>query len=448
MAKPRNYFALGLWVITVAALFFAALVWIGARQWGQRYHSYVVRYPATFALPDEIKPGAQIHCGSKVVGNVDEVELRRTEQDGTPMLWTRLQVRISRQVELRSDCQIVARGLLLGGGGKLVIKDPGRKGSVLADGAVIDGADAGSVDAALDVINAELNPRNPVGLLATIKAQLDPLDQTGVLGKIHHSLDDLTAITGSVAHQLDATERNVLLGKLHAVLDDVNATTAELRQQMQTGDPRVLLAKVHGVLDSLLGSLAQVSGILEENRPTVRETLLSASRTADTLEHGIVEPVADELNRANTASLLGQLHASFERVNVMLGHLEVVTDKARSVAVLNEERVNHLLRNLSETAEHLKSAGKDLRRNPWRLFYRPSLEETRQLNIFDAAREFSEAAARLDESAAELSALMESYGGQIPGDDPNLARIRQRLQETFDHYTEAEQALWKQLDVE
>ena len=42
---------------------------------------------------------------------------------------------------------------------------------------------------------------------------------------------------------------------------------------------------------------------------------------------------------------------------------------------------------------------------------------------------------------------MEAHGGRIPGDDPDLAAIRRRLQETFDDYTRAEEALWKQLDL-
>ncbi len=115
--------------------------------------------------------------------------------------------------------------------------------------------------------------------------------------------------------------------------------------------------------------------------------------------------------------------------------------------VLNKDHINHVIRDLTETAAHLKSAGKDLRRNPWRLFYRPSLEKTRQLNIFDAAREFSEAAARLDDSATQLAALMESRDGGVLVDDPELQAIRLRLRETFEDYSRAEEALWKQLEV-
>ncbi|MCH7814840.1 MAG: hypothetical protein IID40_12565, partial [Planctomycetes bacterium] len=161
MGKQRDYFSLGLWVIVVAVLFVGGLIFIGGRQWGQRYQGYVVRYPATFALPDEIKTGAQIYCGSALVGRVTGVALRRGPGDeGASRLWAYLDVRVDPIVELRSDCSIVARGSLLGGGGRLIITDPGRSGDVLAPGALIDGSPAGTMDAALDALNAEIDPDN------------------------------------------------------------------------------------------------------------------------------------------------------------------------------------------------------------------------------------------------------------------------------------------------
>ena len=237
------------------------------------------------------------------------------------------------------------------------------------------------------------------------------------------------------------------MGKLHALLDNLNATTAELRAQVQPDADGTLLARVHTALDSANASLSEVAEMLAEDRGAVHETLQSVQRTADLLEHKIAAPIASELDLANARSLLNQVHASFDKINASLADLHTVTDRTRDLVTLNEDRVNQVMMNLSETAAHLKSASKDLRRNPWRLFYRPSEEETKQLNIFDAAREFSEAASRLDDSARQLAALTESHDGGIPADDAQLAEIRQRLQQTFEDYVRAEETLWKQLDV-
>ena len=450
MAKQNSYFSLGLWVIVFFVLFFAALIFIGGQQWGRSFRAYTLRYPATFALPDEIKPGAPIFCGGATVGRVTGVELRPDQQaDGGPVLYAYLDIEVDQIVELRSTCRIVARGPLLGGGGKLVITDPGREGTLLEPGSQIEGAPAGSFEAALDMLNAELDLNNPAGLLAAIKSQLDPADVRSIIAKVHASLDDLNQMTDHVARELDPAQRQALMGKLHLVLDNVNQTTAALREQLASGSDAegTLSGKLHAALDTVNVGLTEVAGLLKENRPVVHDTLLAVQRTTDTVEHEIAEPIAAELNRRNVGSLLAQLHTSFELVNQSLANIQALSERTKAVVTLNEDRFHRLMMNVSETAVHLKSASKDLRRNPWRLFYRPSLEETKQLNIFDAAREFSEAAARLDDSATRLDALVHSYDGHVPGNAPELAEIVGRLQETFDDYTRAEAALWEQLDV-
>jgi len=449
MAKQQNYFSLGIWVIVIAVLLFASLIFIGGRQWGQTWRSYTVRFPATYALPDEIKDGAQVFCSGALVGRVDQVELRRVQGDNreTPGLWAYLNIRILDLVELRPGCRIVARGPLLGGGGKLIIQDPGSGQPALPEDAVIDGIATGSVDQAIDRLTAELNPRNPAGMLALVKTQLDAANRRGILAKIHASLDDLNAITAQVARQLSPHQQEVLMSKLHQVLDNVNQTTAELRAQTTLNADDTLLAKVHTTLDDLNRGLHHAAGLVEENRASIHNTVLTLERTTDRIDRNVVGPVASELNLANTRGLLNQVHTALDKVNGSLADIEAVSKTARTAVVLNQDRFDQLMLNISEAAAQLKGASKDIRRNPWRLFYRPSLEESRQLNIFDAAREFSTASTRLEDSAKRLAALMETYGGQIPLDDPDLAGLCRHLEETFEDYGRAEEALWNELNI-
>jgi methyl-accepting chemotaxis protein len=194
-------------------------------------------------------------------------------------------------------------------------------------------------------------------------------------------------------------------------------------------------------------SLGEISDLIVETKPSVKQTMASVQRTAEILETGIAGPIASELNLANTAGLLTQIHSAFDRLNQSLDDATVLTGKAKNLVVLNSHRFSQLMQNLTETSDHLKNAGKDLRRNPWRLFYRPSLDETKQLNIFDAAREFSGAAARLDDSATQLAALMESRDEAVASDDPDLIEIKERLKKTFDDYTRTEEALWNLLNT-
>jgi hypothetical protein len=77
----------------------------------------------------------------------------------------------------------------------------------------------------------------------------------------------------------------------------------------------------------------------------------------------------------------------------------------------------------------------------------PSADEIRQQAVFDAARSFSEAAARIDDATAQLKTLADLHDGQIPADSPDLAKLKAQLEQTQEQYRAAEAALWKQLGV-
>ena len=106
-----------------------------------------------------------------------------------------------------------------------------------------------------------------------------------------------------------------------------------------------------------------------------------------------------------------------------------------------------MISNLKETSDHLKAAGKDIRRSPWRLLYQPSVEEAEQANVFDAARSFSEAATQLDDAVTRLQAVSDAGGPQVIAGDERLAEILEQLQQTFTNFTKAENSLWEQLKI-
>jgi ABC-type transporter Mla subunit MlaD len=449
MATQTQSFRLGLTVLVILVLLFGSLLFIGGSNlWGPPSTAYAVRFPVSFPLPDEIKGGAPVFCGLRKVGSVQHVEHETRPapgRTGAPELFVRLDFTVSNDVQMRSDCRVTARGPLLGGGGKLIITDPGSRGDPLPAGTVINGTAGGTFDATLDVLAREIDPDNPAGLLAQVKTELDADNARSLIAKIHRSVDDLNAITASISRQVDPREKEALLAKLNVILDRVNEATGYLRDQVTPDKEGMLLAKLHAGLDTLNLGLTAATDLLEDNRPTIDETLASVQRTADTLDRRITTPIGEQLDVTAEASMLSKLHTLFDRLNGSLADLNVVTGKTKRVLVLNEERINHILANVDETSVHLKAAAKDVRRSPWRLLHKPTLKETKQLNIFDAAREFAEAAAYLDDSATQLRALMESRGGQIPADDPDLQRIRAQLEETFERFTVAEESLWKQL---
>jgi chromosome segregation ATPase len=216
---------------------------------------------------------------------------------------------------------------------------------------------------------------------------------------------------------------------------------------MDPNSRAALLGKLELALDTVNSSLASVNGMLTENRPTIKAAMDNIKETSDTLNTGITKTIAKELDAASPQSLMAKIHASVEKMGQSLVDLNKITSAAGEVVALNKDNLNNILANFKETSDHMKAATKDLRRNPWRLLYRPTLEETKELNIFDAARAFAEAATRLDDATSKLKALSDARGGRLSPDDPQLKTIRADLQNTFDKFNEAEAALWKNLNV-
>ena len=125
-----------------------------------------------------------------------------------------------------------------------------------------------------------------------------------------------------------------------------------------------------------------------------------------------------------------------------------MTADTKSVVTLNKERVGELVQNATMASAHLKQGIKELKIHPWKLLFKPSEAEQRELNLFNVAREFAEASYYLDDAAVRLKALLEAQEGLIPATDPDLIDIRSDLAASIDRFSAAEQALWRALSIE
>lgn len=430
MPKERSTFALGLTVIIMALLFFGIVLKIGTRGLGQA-EPFVVRFEHSQQLP-LLKVGAPVICGVEHVGQIDRIDLAEVPVKGKDRTELMVEVfcHVQKRVGLRRDATIVAEGPVLGAAGNIVIVDRGNS------------AESASPDVPLVGKARGFGPT-----LAMLSSEFDAANEQSLLAKIHESIDDLNQITTNVSRELDAQRQAVLMAKLHEVADHINDATRFIRDEFEPGRDGKIMAKIHTGVDSLNDTLAAAEGMLTDMREPLQDTIENVREVSHTLDTGITKPLARQLDVEEADSLLAKIHASFDRVNASLADLNVVTDASREVLALNKDKLSLLITNVKETTDHLRAASKDLRRNPWKLLYTPRPEEVREFNVHDAARDFSEAATRLDDSMLMLRALVEARGGAIPADDPQLQEIRSSLEEAFNKFSRAEEALWKKLQV-
>lgn len=483
MAKRRNTFVVGLTVLVMLGVAIFVVVFIGASELrGKPKRPITVRFAPTLALPP-LKENSTIFYAGRPVGFVQKLWLdygthvdKKTGNE-RKLMFLYVKAHVRNDLELREGCTIVPEGPILGGAGNLRIQDQGT-GEPLEPNAVIEGQgmgglaavteqltdigglltdelDASKKESIMALIKMHLNTEASdsmmarlVSILSLVEEQLNPQQAESLMAKLIKTMEDVNAVSASLRNEFDPNQEKVLLAKLHTTFDHINDITQQLRNQMDPASRTALLGKLQLALDTVNDSLGQVSGMLQDNRPTITATLDNIHETSNTLNKEIARSIAGELNAKNPTSLLGKIHSAVDRVASSLEDLNEITASANEIMTLNKGSLDQLLSNFKETSDHLKAATKDLRRNPWRLLYRPSLQETKELNIFDAARAFSEAATQLDDATARLEGLVEAHEGKVPADDPQLKIIRSQLQETFQKFSEAEAALWKVLNIQ
>ena len=330
--------------------------------------------------------------------------------------------------------------------GKLTIVSRGVGPAVERD-QLIDGQPPDDLAAVTRTLASQLDLKDPTSLLAMIKTQLDAADARSLLGKIHAALDDVTSVTESLRHEFNPRERAALIAQLHSILDNANRVTGLLRDEMDSSVDEAMIGKLHVTLNTLNRGLESVAVLLEDNREPVTEAVGHIRETSRIIEQQIAARIAEQLDLANAAGLLAKVHVSVDRLGTSLDDVNEITGAGREVVLLNKEQIIRLIANAKETSDHLKAAIKELRQSPWRIMFPPSADESSQANIFSAARSFSEAAIRLDDAVIRLQALSETSGAAIERDDPVLLTILGELEQTFTDFTEAEGALWEQLEI-
>jgi len=443
MAQERNAFKVGLVTLIATLTFFVILLWI-SKGVGGKMQQITVRFKSSPAMPT-LAPGSTVLVGGQKVGRVLSAELlpqtfeAKDKEEAVESFGVLVKAEISRDLVLRSDCQVFAEGPPLGGDGVVKI-DLGKAKDKIKPGQVIEGADPGGFGAVLASLQGEFDGDNPDSLLGQIKSQLDPKGEASLMAKLLQSLNDVNAVTASLSKQMNAEERETLLAKIHQVMDNISSTTAALRAEMDSQKPTVLLGKVHLAMDAMNDGLGTVAEVLKSNEPRINRTFENIEKTT--------QNIATETDPANADSLMAHFKKASVQLNSSLDDINIVTDTTRQVVVLNRENINKLLSNFKEASDHIKTGVKYVLRHPWRLLNEPKLAEIKQEAIFDAARSFADAASQIDDASAQLKALAELHDGNIPMSDPDLARIQAELKKTQQRYQKAEQELWRQLNVQ
>ncbi len=398
MAKRQhNEFAAGLFVLIALGAGIAVLVWLGAAEVFSPARGLAGFYVDESSGDVGLEKGSLVIIAGKEMGKVIKTTYQ-PENSRTIYL-----AKLDRDdVKVYSDGKAhVAAGLV--GAGRLVITSRGTPKAKIA------------------------NEENPVKILGG-------MDQT--MGDLAATAESLKKVAATVEQQLNAEQAGTLLVKIHTILDDLKTTStrvvqiaANIAKEVEAANKASILAKAHQTMDDI----NQISG---DAGPKVEKALTSVVNIAEKLEKYTEKEIVD---------LLADLRETTTKLVGIVGDMKAVSATARDVAVLNRQNIDETIANMKSVSLNLNAAAKEIRRNPWRLLAKPSDKEERTQNIYDAARAFAEGAEQLDDAIVRLKALRQARPDGVKTDDPELIKIRKHLQDTFEKFRTAEDALWKEV---
>jgi hypothetical protein len=187
-------------------------------------------------------------------------------------------------------------------------------------------------------------------------------------------------------------------------------------------------------------------------RVVITQSLVGQSAAVNIPEVGFGKPlegpVAGEQASpfAAAAGELGIGEEEKKNIKDILCDFRDIAADAKALIALNKGELSLTFQNLRQTSEHLKATAQEIRRAPWRLLARPDKREVESLNLYDASRAFASAASDLQTLSESLRTMIEAREKGVDVDPEMIQTMLERLQETFDHYQEAEAALWKEFE--
>lgn len=392
----RNEFVAGLFILVMLAALAAVLILAGS--W-EHLTSARTTYYVAFDQAPGVRSGSPVLLRGRVVGRVTDVQMRSRKAtppepegpdapepepvapDAVEYFFV-LALDLPKEICLRRNAIISIETKLIG------------------EDAAINIRSAGTNKAALDTEHDPIAGRGGDAMTAAVEALgIGEAEKA----RIRQTIDDIGAITASLRETTP---------KIGRVMDNIETVTADLKEKLPA-----VLASVNEGVTTLKSAADRVDGILAENREKIKTSVAN---------------VSDLMENAK------------KQVDELLANLKTVSADIRTVVASNRMNLTDSMVNIRETSEQLKAAAKEIRRAPWRLLYKPDDRAADSLNIFDASRNYANAAADLRSIASTFEAIIKLKDEGMAVDEQLIQDMLDRIKAGLKRYEEAESALWKQ----
>ena len=406
MAKERNAFRAGLFIVISLVLIIAIIVSIQGL--GRIIEPRQTRL-ATFKLTDDLgglRVGDDVRAGGYKVGAVRDIELVDANDSAQPHL--RVTFTLPERLTIHEDAVVAIQGTITGT--SWLNFETFGQGPVLPEGMAL----AGHPGAMADLLNAAR------GIAPEMKGALVDI-RTVTLPKVNNAVDR-TAET-AVTFKTTGERATALIDHLRSRIDPV-------------------VERAYAVADPARDMMVHLRDMFGDTKRDYRDTMANVSATTGTLKDKL-PPILEKADAvmAQMSTAVEGANSALVDVKAAMANAKDVSESVKGVLAGNRGKIDGMIAALKATGDNFEAASMEIRHSPWRLLYKPKKGEIANLNLYDSARQFASGANDLNDAATALRDALK---------DPTLKesdvrKLVERLDQTFLGFKEVEQELWEKV---
>jgi phospholipid/cholesterol/gamma-HCH transport system substrate-binding protein len=240
-------------------------------------------------------------------------------------------------------------------------------------------------------------------------------DLASVTEKVQKVLGEGEKLIAAAGRMLREIEEK---GEIQSAISDIAGIARDARSE------------IGPLKDRLLETLEVLRGLLEDNRLDLRHTIANLKEMT-----------------ARTKAITEGLEGTPEQVNRSLAEIEKAGGSLATMLRENRSSIGAMVDDLSQASANLANLTADVKRRPWRIFYRPGAAELKEMDLYDAAWAYNLGAAELNRTVRDLSARMEGAAGTGP-DAKDIEKIKVEIAERLKRQREFEEAFWEKLNAD
>ncbi len=238
------------------------------------------------------------------------------------------------------------------------------------------------------------------------------VDHIGVLVEENREkIGRVIARAESAAEKVDVT-----VEALRQFVDDNRKNAGQAIEDVKSaaGDLKELTKQARGVMDQQ--RLETIAGKIEESATRLRSLLDDKTlERIDTITGDVADGAAEL--KTGAAELRGQLQS-------------------------NRRTIKDIFTHVADASMFLSQGLEDLRRNPWRLFYRPKPEELADEYRFQAATALQQGSRRLNNTVQVLARMLER-DDLTPEDKTEIRALLKESRRILETVRKREEVLWE-----